>query len=176
MDYSEIEILLKQSIGLDAAAIGSSIIERAVRQRVQACCLQDWREYAGRIRSSDTELQSLIEAVVVPETWFFRDKNAFSAMVSLLRRWDRTARPTDPLHLLSAPCSAGEEPYSMAMALLDAGFTLDQLRIEGWDISSQALARARTAAYGRNSFRGPDVAFRQRHFESVANGHQVKAS
>ena len=63
MDCTDIEILLRQSIGLDIASLGASTIERAVRQRVQACSLQDWKEYTSRVRVSEAELQALIEAV-----------------------------------------------------------------------------------------------------------------
>ena len=173
MDYPDIEIFLKQSIGLDATTIGLSSIERAVRRRVQACSLGDWKEYLGRIRASDDELQALIEAVVVPETWFFRDKTAFTAMVSVARAAGQPGGSVGKLRLLSAPCSSGEEPFSMVMALLDAGFGLDHVEVDAWDISSQALAKARCAVYGKNSFRGQDVAFRRRHFEPIDGKHRV---
>jgi chemotaxis protein methyltransferase WspC len=159
---------------LDIASLGASTIERAVRQRVQACSLQDWKEYTSRVRVSEAELQALIEAVVVPETWFFRDKTAFSALVAVARGEGQPHPRPVRWRLLSAPCSTGEEPYSMVMALLDAGFALDQIQVDAWDISSQALAKARAAVYGRHSFRGQDVSFRQRHFTAVEGGHQVK--
>jgi chemotaxis protein methyltransferase WspC len=173
MDYTDFEIVLKQSIGLDATTIGLSSIERAVRRRLQACSLSDWKEYLARVRASETELQALIETVVVPETWFFRDKAAFTALVALARQPSSVGH-TGPLRLLSAPCASGEEPFSIVMALLDAGIALQQIQVDGWDISSQALAKARAASYGKNAFRGQDVAFRQRHFEVVEGAYRVK--
>ena len=75
----QFEGLLKQAMGLDAASIGAPSVERAVQERLAACKL-DAHAYLERVRSSETELQALIEAVVVPETWFFRDREAFNAL------------------------------------------------------------------------------------------------
>ena len=171
MDTARFEQMLKQTMGLDAASIGSAAVERAVQERLAACRLPDPQAYWERLSRSGAELQELIEAVVVPETWFFRDPASFSALARLLSD-DASPRQTPAvLRLLSVPCSTGEEPYSMAMALLDAGFPASALRIDAIDISARALARAQAAVYGRNSFRGSDLAFRDRHFVATAGGH-----
>src|SRR5918995_1843850 len=109
-------------MGLDAHSIGSSAIERAVRQRLLDCQLPDIQAYLLRLRASDSELQALIEAVVVPETLFFPEPHAFAAMARTATQAWLPAHPGRTLRLLSLPSSTGEEPYSMAMALLDAGF------------------------------------------------------
>jgi chemotaxis protein methyltransferase WspC len=83
------------------------------------------------------------------------------------------AHPEGILQLLSLPCSSGEEPYSMAMTLLDAGFPANRFRVDALDISKRALARARSAVYGKNSFRGADLGFRDRYFEATAHGHRL---
>lgn len=171
MDTARFEQLLKQTMGLDAASIGSASVERAVQERMSACGLADARSYWDRLSGSGTELQELIEAVVVPETWFFRDPASFVALARLLRDERSPRQAQGVLRLLSVPCSTGEEPYSMAMALLDAGFPASALRIDAVDISHRALARAQGAVYGRNSFRGGDLAFRDRHFVATAGGH-----
>ncbi|MCO6419800.1 hypothetical protein JYK14_27080, partial [Siccirubricoccus sp. KC 17139] len=166
----EIESLLKETMGLDAATIGSAAIARAVRARQAACGLEDAAAYAALARESAAELQELIDAVVVPETWFFRDRGAFNAMVQLLRDGALEWSFGRKLRLLSLPCSTGEEPYSMAMALLDAGFAPDSFLIEAVDVSARSIALAQRAVYGRNAFRGADLAFRDRHFEAVPGG------
>ena len=56
----------------------------------------------------------------MPETWFFRDRQAFAALARLAHEEWLPTHPDGVLSLLSLPCSTGEEPYSMAMALLDA--------------------------------------------------------
>ena len=171
MDVAPFEQLLKQAMGLDAASIGSAVVRRAVQERLAACQLPDAQAYWERLGSSAPELQELIEAVVVPETWFFRDPASFAALARLAGEGGRAAQGPMDLRLLSVPCATGEEPYSMAMALLDAGFLESALRIDAVDISTRALARAQRAVYGRNSFRGSDLAFRDRYFVATTAGH-----
>ncbi|RZU47688.1 chemotaxis protein methyltransferase WspC [Fluviicoccus keumensis] len=161
---------LKQQIGLEAASIGASAIERALRQRHAATALTG-ESYGRRLQDSGEERQALIEAVVVPETWFFRYPESFTALAGLART--QQAVLGRPLRLLSAPCASGEEPYSIAMALLDAGLAPSQFTIDAVDISPQLLARAETGCYGRNSFRGDVESFRSRYFQEGPDGFHL---
>jgi chemotaxis protein methyltransferase WspC len=171
MGCAEIEALLKQSMGLDAATIGEGSVERAARARMAACRLPDVPSYAARLRESPAERQALIEAIVVPETWFFRDRDAFGALAHIARE----ACGQDVMRLLSVPCSSGEEPYSIAMTLADAGISSARYRIDAADISKRAIELALQALYGRNSFRGADLGFRDRHFEAAERGYRLRA-
>jgi chemotaxis protein methyltransferase WspC len=150
--------LLEAEMGLHPASIGFAGVDRAVAERVRALGLAGADAYWDALHSRPGERQALIEAVVIPETWFFRDPAAFGAMAR-----EAMAR-SGPLRILSLPCSTGEEPYTIAMALLDAGLPVDRLRIDAIDISARALDLARLGLYGRNSFRGADLSFRDRHF------------
>jgi chemotaxis protein methyltransferase WspC len=172
----EIAGLLQQAIGLDAATAGPAVIGHAVKTRMAACGLADVAEYAARVRHSEAELQELIEAVVVPETWFFRDETSFAALTEIVMKEWLPARPTGPLRLLSVPCSTGEEPYSIAMALLEAGLPPPHFTIDALDVSTGALARAKHRVYGRNAFRGSDLAFRARHFRHTPEGYELEAA
>jgi len=170
---SEIESLLKQRLGLDAESIGSSAIARAVQERMAACPTVDITAYEGLLASSEEELLQLIELVVVPETWFFRDTEAFVTLAQYVMKEWLPAHPKGALRLLSLPCSTGEEAYSMAMALLDAGMPPNRFLIEALDISSRALLRAKEAVYGKNSFRSRDLGFRDRYMQATIEGYQM---
>jgi len=173
MMLAEFEALLKETIGLDSASIGLPAIENAVQHRLVACRLPNVEAYREYLHTSATELQELIEAIVVPETWFFRDGEPFVVLARLAHeQWLRN-RSQGVLRLLSLPCSTGEEPYSMAMALMDSGFPLDRFRIDAVDISLRALTHAQRAVYGKNSFRGKDLDFRDRHFQVTPHGYQL---
>jgi len=168
-----IEALLRREIGLDAASIGSSLIERTIRLRMRRHDLKHLELYRELLESSPQELRELIEAVVVTETWFFRDREPFNAFAQLaLTDW-LPRHPAGPLRVLSVPCSSGEEPYSLAMKLLEAGVPDTRFAIDAVDISAQALARAEKAVYGKNSFRGRDLAFRDRHFRQTKDGYAL---
>ncbi len=170
---NSIEELLREQIGLDPASIGCALVERAIRQRMKSLGLGDDRTYREILDRSVSELNELVESVVVTETWFFRDAEPFEAMSHFAQQQWLPNHPTGTLRILSIPCSSGEEPCSLAMALLDAGFPPDRFLVEGFDISERALLKARRGVYGRNSFRGPDLAFRRRHFRHLKEGYAL---
>jgi len=174
MSFARFESLLHARIGLNAASIGASAVERAVRARMRACDCSDADAYWAHLQRLPGEMQALIEDVVVPETWFFRDEQAFKAMVHfVLCEWLPRSL-TGTLRLLSIPCSTGEEPYSMAMALVDAGLPPERFAIDGIDISVRVITRAQQGIYGRNSFRTKDGGFRDRHFEAIDEGFRIR--
>jgi chemotaxis protein methyltransferase WspC len=168
----DFERLLREHIGLDVESVGCELVARAVQERQRAAGVADAAEYWQLVTSSTRELQALVEAVVVPETWFFRDPEAFSALAREAAAW-LAAQPHGPLRLLSVPCATGEEPYSMALALLDAGLPSARFAIDAIDVSERALAHARAGLYGNNSFRG-QLSFRERHFEPGERGFRLR--
>ena len=168
-----IEHLLNGTIGLDASSIGSPAVERAVRTRKEARALRDTAAYLDLVRTSREELQELIEAVVVPETSFFRDRGAFVALHAVVQERRLPNVPSEPLRILSVPCSTGEEPYTIAMTLLDAGLHRGNAHVDAVDISARALAHAKHGFFGPNAFRGTDLAFRDRHFTPSGARYRV---
>ncbi|KJZ45338.1 MULTISPECIES: CheR family methyltransferase [Pseudomonas] len=163
---------LKETIGLDVTSVGPAIIERAVRQRSIVSQAVSADEYWRTLQGSRDEQQALIEAVIVPETWFFRYPESFVTLVKLAGKRLAEINNLRALRILSLPCSTGEEPYSIAMALLDAGLKPHQFKVDGLDVSPLSVERARRALYGKNSFRGDDIAFRDRHF--IAEGESYR--
>ena len=165
-----IEHLLRRTIGLDAASLGPAGIHRAVRLRMQTLGLKRPEDYQRLLRRSRAEWNELVESVVVTETWFFRDPEAIGAFVRLVLDVWLPTHPFGPLRLLSLPCSSGEEPYSLVMALLDSGVPPNRFQIEAVDISARALAQAHRGLFGKNSFRGTGLAFRDRYFQPSSEG------
>ncbi|MCS4310329.1 chemotaxis protein methyltransferase WspC [Pseudomonas sp. SJZ103] len=164
---------LKERIGLDVASVGEAIIERAVRQRCQAIQAGTTNDYWHHLQRSHDEQQALIEAVIVPETWFFRYPESFATLARLAKARLLEINQMRALRILSLPCSTGEEPYSIAMALLDAGLAPHQFKVQGIDVSPLSVERARRGVYGKNSFRGGDIAFRDRHFVEYGDGFHI---
>ncbi|QXI01617.1 chemotaxis protein CheR [Pseudomonas monsensis] len=164
---------LKERIGLDVTSVGPAIIERAVRQRTTLSQAAHSDEYWQLLQGSRDEQQALIEAVIVPETWFFRYPESFATLGKLARKRLDELNNMRALRILSLPCSTGEEPYSIAMALLDAGLKPHQFKVDGMDVSPLSVDKARRALYGKNSFRGQDLDFRERHFTAEQDGHRV---
>jgi chemotaxis protein methyltransferase WspC len=164
---------LKETIGLDVTSVGPAIIERAVRQRSIVSQAVSADEYWRTLQGSRDEQQALIEAVIVPETWFFRYPESFATLAKLASKRLSEINNLRALRILSLPCSTGEEPYSIAMALLDAGLKPHQFKVDGMDVSPLSVDKARRALYGKNSFRGDDIAYRDRHFTAVGDGYRL---
>ena len=175
MSVTMIESLLEKEIGVSADVIGPEVIAKAVRLRVAECGLADIKAYLGLVKTSKEEQGNLIEAVVVPETWFFRNKNSFAFLSNYVTGEWLPKHRGDRLRVLSVPCSSGEEPYSIAMALMDAGIGGDRFYIDGVDISEAALGRAKSGVYTRGSFRGDDLSYRKRYFEQKGDAYQLNA-
>src|SRR5262245_14859964 len=173
MPQAAIVALLRHSIGLNPEAIGPEVIARAVRHRMVQCSASDLQTYLERIQDSQQELHALIEAVVVPETWFFRDQMPFAYLGQYVMAEWRPRYQHAVFRVLSLACSTGEEPYSIAMALLDSGLAPQHVRIDAVDISHQALRQAQRAVYGNHSFRGNDLVFRERYCEQTGEGYRV---
>ena len=167
-----VQKLLESRTGLGFQALGASLVECAVARRMAAHDLNDERDYTALLQRSHNEFQQLVEEVAVPETWFFRDQGPFAYLGEHARHvigGDGRGR----LNVLSAACSSGEEPYSIAMCLLDAGLASCQFHIDAVDISGRVLAAAQRGVYSRNSFRSADLAFRERYFTAQGDHYSL---
>lgn len=175
MILAAIEKLLSQKIGIDAQIIGNRKIARAVEIRRLACALPDLDAYFQVLQTFPQEFEELVEQIVVPETYFFRDRKPFDFLKSYVSsEWLSKSNRTK-FSLLSIPCSTGEEPYSMAITLLEAGLPAHRFSIDAIDISKQAISKAKTGIYGKNSFRGEDWIDRDRYFQLTKTGYQIIA-
>jgi chemotaxis protein methyltransferase WspC len=155
--------LLRDQIGLNPDSVGRGTIERAISRHrstePSVAAATDWTAYLAQVTSDPRVFESLVEQVVVPETWFFRDRYPFEwlqtyAMEHWLPEVATQGGSRRSLRVLSAPCASGEEPYSIAMTLLLAGFPEALLTVDAIDICHHALDRARQGLYSKHSFRG----------------------
>jgi chemotaxis protein methyltransferase WspC len=151
---SVVERLLAERIGLDPSSVGDKLIARGVLARMTALGLRSKSEYERILIEQPDELQALVEEVVVAESWFFRDERPFEVLARFaVEGW--LGEPGRPLlTVLSLPCASGEEPYSIAITLLEAGLAADRFRVDAVDVSARSIARAIAGVYGSNAFRG----------------------
>ena len=171
--------LIRRASGLNLTA---SVAERAVAERMARRGASDAGVQAYLDAIDPAEIRALLELVVVPESWMFRDAEAFYAVAALVRE-RLAATPGSgsasgsasvrPVRILSIPCAGGEEPYSIAMALVDAAVPKASVSIDAVDLSEAALERARRGRYTRNAFRGAELAFRERHFSQDGEHYQI---
>ncbi|TFG94395.1 MAG: tetratricopeptide repeat protein [Myxococcales bacterium] len=169
-----IERMLGDAIGLDPRSIGRAVFERALATRVRATRARAPASYARLLEGSREELAALIEEVVVSETWFFRDAPALHFLAGRFVEPGRIAAVAGAkVRILSMACATGEEPYSVVMALLDAGLPPEQIHVRAIDVSSRAIEQARRGSFGPNSFRSTQLDFRDRFFRRKGVAYQI---
>jgi chemotaxis protein methyltransferase WspC len=166
---------LRAAYGLDTATLGDASLRAAWERRARAA--GGSKKYQALLAASPAELTALVEEILVPESWFFRDGAPFAFLESWAARTWRPAAGGRVLRVLSVPCAAGQEPYSIAMALLDAGLRPGQFVVCAGDVSARMLEMAARAEYPAMSFRGRAAAGREHHFEPVGrNLRRVRES
>ena len=163
-----VEVLLTERIGLDIASTGPALIARAIQTRMQQHALTDSSQYARLVERDDLEMRALIDLVVVTESWFFRDLRPFLRLQAFVRdEWKVRGRAC--CRVLSIPCARGEEAYSLAITLIDAGLKPDQIAVEAIDVSEAVLTQARAGVY-RATARRTEMVGDPAHFLAAADG------
>ena len=171
MPLKTIERLLEEKIGLSVDTIGVDTITSVINRRMAECNLRDYAAYVRYLGEHEIEWEDLIEAVVVPETWFFRNEESFVFLGRYIKTEWTAQHPGGTFRALSIPCSSGEEPYSIAMTCMEAGLSTGQFVVDAVDISQKALAKAQKGIYGPESFRRHDtLPLRDQYFVAKDDG------
>ena len=177
MALEKIFAILNEKIGLNPASIGESSIERAVLHRISFRNCINTKEYLELLKFDSKEVLALIEEVVVPETWFFRNKVPFQAFKKyVVNELLPKSNKRKPIRILSIPCATGEEPYSLAITLVEANISPQSFRIDAIDVSKKSIELAKEAHYGKNSFRDVDPSLRDKYFAQTETGWQLTGS
>jgi chemotaxis protein methyltransferase WspC len=174
MKLDPVAKLLKERIGLAPESLGASVLPRVVAARMQALGVSTFRDYAARLAGDAAEFQTLVSGLTVPETWFFRGGELFTYLARYIARALKTRPAEMPYRALSVPCCSGEEPYSLAIALMAAAVPSAAWSIEGVDLDVRLVERARLGQYGELSFRETPPELRQRYFRPSADSWQLE--
>ncbi len=169
-----IQKLMEEKIGLHPDSLSPNNWAVCIQKRMEACQCQNIGEYFAHLLNSLTEMQEMIQMIVIPETWFFREKRCFDFLTAFAKDNQEKYRKGRPLRILSLGCSTGEEPYSVVMCLLEAGMPLGSFRVEAVDVSKESLDFAQKGIYGKNSFRGKNLEYQRRYFNPLESGFQLK--
>jgi chemotaxis protein methyltransferase CheR len=126
-------------------------------------------KYEDRNRS---ELQQVIEVLSVQETYFWREMGQVRMLVDdFVPRW--FAKSPNPLQIWSAACATGEEPYTIAIALAEAGWANHPIEILASDASMIALGKAQMGLYRERSLRSLPEHLKNKYFTESGNGVQL---
>ncbi len=167
-DLARVCDFLYRRTGLVYADTKRYYTERRVEQRMAAIGASGFETYFGHLKDTPAEVEALINAFTINETYFYREKHQLQALsASLLPIVTAARAPGDTVRLWSMPCSTGEEPYSIAIWLLENWPLVDAYNIEiiGSDIDTAALAAAKEGLYGVRALSRLPEDVRQRYFE-----------
>ncbi len=159
--------LVSQRCGLSCDGVAEANLVSALALRMKVTASQSASSYFILVSGDEDEFHELVALLTVNETYFFREPAQLTLAADILIPRLLSGRADDrPLRILSAGCSTGEEPYSLAMALREKfGESAGHLvSITAVDIDRQALASACRAEYGEFSFRVLSPELRDRHF------------
>jgi len=177
-DFERLREFFYRRTGIQFAASKRYFVDK----RVAACIEEAGEEAFGpwflrlRLGGEDHLLEQLVNRLTVNETYFFREDYQFDAMVrEVLPRVLRARRGRGPVRIMSVPCSTGDEPYSIALWLLENWPAIDQVdvQITGLDIDTRVLAHARRGVYGPRALQRVEPEMMRRYFTPVAGGHEI---
>ncbi|MGL5096688.1 MAG: CheR family methyltransferase, partial [Planctomycetia bacterium] len=152
---------------------GDHSLGDAVRRRMVLLGLTTSENYLERLFADAEEVRRLGEETSIPESWFFRDREPFRFVAEWGFRRSTTLPADQPLRVLSVPCAAGEEPFSIVMTLLDVGVAPDRLMVDAVDLSRRALENAARGVYSANAFRGDVAHYRDLYFDQRSDGFEL---
>jgi chemotaxis protein methyltransferase CheR len=130
-------------------------VERRIAERMTATGALSFASYFARLRTDvDGEVEHFVNAFTVNETYFYREDHQLRCLTTnLLAERLAVKGPSAAIRIWSVPCSTGEEPYSIAIWLLENWPLVDRHEIEivASDIDTAALERAREGLFGKRA-------------------------
>ena len=150
------------------------LLEKRLSRRVRTLHFSNFREYYRYLlyhKNREEELTSIIDIITVNETYFFREQNQLKTFSEeILPELKDTNKDKKRLRVWSAGCSTGEEPYTIAMLVLEKGYFHNwNIEIFGSDINQRVLQAARSGIYRKNSFRATEPYFLRKYFREEDN-------
>ncbi len=179
-EFRQLRDFVYQHCGLNFTEDSKYLLEKRLGKRLQQHNLKTFKDYYYFLRynpNKDQELSEVIDQLTTNETYFFREDFQLRTFVEdvlpeIRKRKELKEKKT--LRIWSAGCSSGEEPYTIAMLLMDQPW-LRSWRVEviGTDISHKVLHMAREGVYGDASFRSTDEVQKRRFFKECDGKFRV---
>jgi chemotaxis protein methyltransferase CheR len=165
---------LYRRTGLSFSESKRYFIDRRLEERIAATGSSSFQAYFSLLRAdADHEIENLINCFTVNETYFYREDHQLRCMTSnLLDSIVGQKPPGSTIRIWSIPCSTGEEPYSVALWLMENWPQVDNFNIEivGSDIDTRALKAATEGIYGDRALMRLSREIVERYFKPVAEG------
>ena len=177
-ERQEICDMLRRSIGHDFSGYKSSTIDRRIRRRMQMQGIDTLAAYVALMRDDNREPARLFRDLLIGVTQFFRDPDAFAALIEKAIRpifEEKTA--DDEVRVWVPGCATGEEAYTLAMLCQEAREQVEsppEVKIFGSDIDESALHFARLGRYPHSVAADLSEARLERFFEIEDGSYVVR--
>jgi chemotaxis protein methyltransferase CheR len=174
MNLEPFKDLIKENCGLCFQAEKEALLADNIRARMFGRGLSRESDYLASLQRDDNELHHLINLLTINETYFYREPVHLEILADrLFPAMLASGTPANPVRILCAGCSSGEEPYSVMITLLEKyGPGVSSLvSVIGADIDSSVLSKAQQGRYGPLSFRGFPGRLRDKYFEPAGDNH-----
>ena len=172
MPFFAIGKMIHQRTGLTFDAHRTMVLKDKIYQHMASLGLDDMTRYYNDIRVIQALFDALVDQLTINESYFFREPAYLDLLCHRLIPELAGKNKTEGLSILSAGCSTGEEPCSIAMAVEQAHGPafLSKVRILGVDIDNTALSLARTGVYGKWKLRQLTPLLRSHYFKAISKG------
>ena len=178
-DYGLVAQLCASRAGLEVDPRKSYFIDSRLGPVARRDGFNSVEEMIGAIRQTHEErlIWSLVESIAAGETSFFRDRTPFELFATDVLPRMAHSRNSEPIRVWSAACGAGQEVYSLAMAIDEVQGDLPmgaQIELFGSDLSERALEKAQSGLYTQFEIqRGLPIQRLVRHFEKADENWQI---
>ena len=159
-EFHLFQVLVLRESGIHLGEKNRAMLVSRLWKRLRALELNSFSSYYRRVKADPEELVRMLDCICTNETHFFREPAAFECLRQhVFSEWRAGAEANErsrTLRVWSAGCSTGEEPYSLAMALLSEFPLSDGWNVEvlGTDLSTKVLARASTGIWPAEKIKG----------------------
>ncbi|MBT8457106.1 MAG: protein-glutamate O-methyltransferase [Alphaproteobacteria bacterium] len=175
--FARVSLIAEREAGLTIPTAKQAMVQSRLSRRLAATGMTDFASYLSYVEGRDgvEERANMISALTTNVSSFFRENHHFETLrEKILPGLAERARAGGRVRLWSAGCSSGQEPYSIAMCVLEVirdAARLD-VRILATDIDRAILAQAKTGTYDERQMSGVPKDLRDKHFnEASAKGH-----
>lgn len=175
-ELTSIKKMVYQHCGLLLEGVAEERLRKAIQTKLVKEGCADLTAYRKLISQNSQAFDQLVNHLTVNETYFFREPEQIQLLVNhLLPQVLANKSSNEPVRILSAGCSSGEEPYSLAIAIREAlGVNLaKRVELDAGDLDQNILKKARAGFYSEFSFRGVAADLRKRYFLPQERGFQL---
>ena len=179
-DFEALRRLVKEMTGINLAESKRELVYGRVSRRLRALGLSSFGAYRELLESGDgSELVAFCNALTTNLTSFFRESHHFDYLRdAFLAPRLAAARRGERIRIWSSACSSGEEPYSIAMTIIETipDWQKWDIKILATDLDSDILARGQSGSYGADRVKGMDPKRLSRFFTQVRSGAEISYS